>query len=242
MGTRAKIKHFLKPYIKYKKTFLNILLVFAIVVMVQYGVNHFLATERGERFFQNNFTLASTFIILYLSISHVLAPLFAAPISYASLSIFGIWQTSLYTYIAGLISAAVGFWIARRFGRKIVVDLIGEDSMQNVDEFVEHAGEGVLIVSRILGFSLFEVITYAYGLTSISFKKFYLITIIFSIVPNILIPILFQAFDFHSVKSLLVFMVFLGIIGGGYLYVLKHRWRKAKRKIQEKKLLSEKSS
>ncbi len=211
--------------LKYKSTFIKILASFILIVALQYGINHFLSTARGEAFFNDHFIAASIFIIVYMSISHVLAPLFAAPISYASLSIFGIWQTSLYTYLAGLISGAIGFWISRKYGRKIVMDLIGKEAMKQVDYFIHHSGTGILIVSRIIGFSLFEVITYAFGLTSMSFRKYYLITALASIIPNLIIPFAFQRFDFHDLTSLILFMVFLGIIQGVYIWILRLRWK-----------------
>jgi uncharacterized membrane protein YdjX (TVP38/TMEM64 family) len=90
---------------------------------------------------------------------------------------------------------------------------------------VTHSGTGVLIVSRIFGFSLFEIITYAFGLTKMSFRKFFIITAIFSIVPNIVIPIIFQQYDFHSIKALVIFMTVLAAVQGVYLLFIRYRWK-----------------
>jgi len=211
---------------KYKSSFFKIFISFVSIIFLQYLVNRVLATPYGELFFKEHVVLASIFIIGYITLAYVFAPLFAAPVSYASLTIFGVWQNSLYTYIAGLLSAGIGFWIARKFGRKLLQTFIGKETLASIDSFVAHSGTGVLIVSRIFGFSLFEIITYAFGLTKMSFKKFFVITALFSIVPNIVIPLIFGAYDFHSIKALVIFMIVLAAIQGAYLLFIRYRWKK----------------
>jgi uncharacterized membrane protein YdjX (TVP38/TMEM64 family) len=225
MSARQK-DSFIEKIEKYKGSFFKIFISFVSIIFLQYLVNRVLATPFGELFFKEHVVLASIFIIGYITLAYVFAPLFAAPVSYASLTIFGVWQNSLYTYIAGLISAVIGFWIARKFGRKLLQTFIGKATLTSIDSFVNHSGTGVLVVSRIFGFSLFEVITYAFGLTTMSFKKFFFITAFASIVPNIVIPLLFQQYDFHSIKALLIFMVVLAAIQGVYLLFIRYRWKK----------------
>jgi uncharacterized membrane protein YdjX (TVP38/TMEM64 family) len=210
---------------KYRGAFFKIFVSFVAIIFLQYLVNRVLATSYGELFFKEHVVLASIFIIGYISVAYIFAPLFAAPVSYASLTIFGVWQNSLYTYIAGLLSAGVGFWIARKFGRNLLRTFIGKETLASIDSFVTHSGTGVLIVSRIFGFSLFEIITYAFGLTKMSFRKFFIITAIFSIVPNIVIPIIFQQYDFHSIKALVIFMTVLAAVQGVYLLFIRYRWK-----------------
>ncbi len=224
----SEIENILKKLHKYKGAFLKIVGSFVIIIALQYLINRFLQTPTGELFFEEHIVLASIFIILYTTITHIFAPFFAAPVAYASLTIFGVWQTSLYMYISGLISGAIGFWIARKYGRKIVIDLVGEDAMKDVDYFVHHSGAGILTISRIVGFSLFELITYAFGLTSMSFKKFYLITVFASIIPNVLIPIIFQQFNFHRFETLAIFMVILGLIESVYILIIRYQWKSKK--------------
>jgi uncharacterized membrane protein YdjX (TVP38/TMEM64 family) len=223
--TAHKKDSFIEKVEKYKGSFLKIFLSFVSIIFLQYLVNRVLATSYGELFFKEHVVLASIFIIGYISLAYIFAPLFAAPVSYASLTIFGVWQNSLYTYIAGLLSAGVGFWIARKFGRKLLQTFIGKETLASIDNFVAHSGTGVLIVSRIFGFSLFEIITYAFGLTKISFKKFFIITALFSIIPNIVIPIIFGAYDFHSIRALVLFMIVLAGIQGVYLLFIQYRWK-----------------
>lgn len=228
MSYAERFEYLLSKLKKYESTLWKLGLSLGLVIALQYGINHFLSTQTGEDFFHEHIVASSIFIILYMSFAHIVTPLFAAPISYASLSIFGVWQTALYTYVAGLISGVIGFWISRKYGRRIVEDFVGKEAMSNVDYFIKHSGTGILIVSRIIGASLFEVISYGFGLTSMSFKKYYTITIFASIIPNVILAWLFQNYNFHKPTSLIFFMVVLGIIEGAYILLIRHQWKNKK--------------
>jgi uncharacterized membrane protein YdjX (TVP38/TMEM64 family) len=156
------------------------------------------------------------FVIGYTIISHVLAPLAGTPGVLLSIALFGIPQTMVYIYFASVVSAGLCFGIARRFGRDWVMRLVGKEAMEEVDHFVEVSGTRILILSRIFGFSLFEIISYAAGLTTISFKKYFAVTAVFTLIPNTFFSIVFKDLDFSSWDS---FLLWLGtLISTGLLF------------------------
>ncbi len=152
-------------------------------------------------------------VMLYIIISHVLAPLAGMPAVLLGASIFGIPQTIFYIYIAGLISGSINFWISRQFGRKWIIKLVGGKTMVQIDQFVEIFGKRILILSRIFGFALFEVVSYAAGLTKISFKKYFLITAVFSAIPSVIFAFLFKDVNLLTSSASLLWIGTIALTG-----------------------------
>ena len=159
-------------------------------------------------------------VITYTIVSHIFAPLAGTPGILLSVVLFGLPRTMVYMYFASMISASLCFWIARRFGRGWVVRLVGKEAMAEVDRFVESSGTQILVLSRIFGFSLFEIISYAAGLTTISFKKYFAITAVFTLIPNTILTFVFKDLDFSSGGGLLFWLgtlVFAGLLFSFFL-------------------------
>ncbi|OGG02905.1 hypothetical protein A2W14_00105 [Candidatus Gottesmanbacteria bacterium RBG_16_37_8] len=132
------------------------------------------------------------------------------------MTIYGVKTGMFLLYVASLISATINFWISRKFGRKLVTKLVGEKSMKEVDEFTSVEGKQVLIISRLFGFPIFEFISYAAGLTNISFKNYFVITAIASILTNIAAYLVFRNINFQSETGI---MVWIGsIVGTGLIF------------------------
>lgn len=160
-------------------------------------------------------------VIAYVVISHIFAPIIGSPGIMMSVGVYGIFATMLYTYIGGLISATIAFYISRKWGRGVVVKLVGEKTMQQVDNFVEMFGGRMLIISRIFGFPIFEVISYAAGLTNMSYKRYIVITILFSAIPNFTVNYIFRYADFSSIQSIFLVMVVMVTIGGAFIFFMQ---------------------
>jgi len=157
--------------------------------------------------------LGPLIVIAYTVISHVIAPVAGSPGVVLGFTVYGVYWGSLYLYIASLISAVINFWIARKFGRKWVIKLVGNKSMSEVDQFVNVTGTKVLILARVFGFSLFEFISYAAGLTKISFSKYIIVTALFSSIPNLIFIFFFQNIDFESQTGFILWLGSLIITG-----------------------------
>jgi len=85
--------------------------------------------------------------------------------------------------------------------------------MKEIDDFVKAFGTKILILSRIFGFSLFEVISYAAGLTKINFKNYLLITMACTVIPNLTLTFIFRNADFSSPINLIIWIGTLVITG-----------------------------
>lgn len=114
------------------------------------------------------------FIIL-LSINQIIAPLSGTPIYIAGYLAFGNIVV-LYNYFSYLLAAVVNFFISRKWGRKWVIKLVGNDDMDKVDSFVKDQGIFMLIFLRALQSHISDFVSYAYGLTKMKFRTYIVIS------------------------------------------------------------------
>ena len=77
-----------------------------------------------------------------------------------------------------MLSATVNFWIAKKLGRNLVAKLFGKKDMNKIDQFTEDFGVKSLIFLRIYQGHLVDFISYAYGLTSMKFTSYIVITVL----------------------------------------------------------------
>lgn len=163
-------------------------------------------------------------VIVYTIVSHIFAPLVNSPVFFLSIALYGMADAAIYHYIAGLISATINFAISRYLGRRWVVKLGGKKTLDKVDQLIAKSGDKMLIFSRLFGFALFDFISYAAGLTKISYKKYMLITAVFSAIPLFAFAIVFRNIN-PTFGSWLVIVSAIILFGGAFSWVMG-RWIK----------------
>jgi len=133
------------------------------------------------------------FLTVMIALGGIIVPLTALPFILAGLPLYGFWATLLFFYLGNtIIAPVVDFYIARRWGRPAVAKLAGKKAVNEMDKIAKTAGWEALIPMRIFGGVLFDSISYAMGLTSISFKKYLIITLLCPIPGHLLMFYLFQ--------------------------------------------------
>lgn len=113
--------------------------------------------------------------IFLFALTHIIAPLSATPIYFAGYALFTN-KVQIYTYLATCLSAAVNFWIAKKWGRSFVAKLVGKKDMSKIDHFIRDHGLKTLIFLRLTQGHLVDFISYAYGLTNMNFTPYFLVT------------------------------------------------------------------
>ncbi|PJA39303.1 hypothetical protein CO179_05540 [candidate division WWE3 bacterium CG_4_9_14_3_um_filter_39_7] len=160
-------------------------------------------------------------VIIYTIFSHVFAPVIGSPVAVLSFTMYGVPKTMYYMYVGGLFSSIINYWLAHTYGRKLVLKFSGQKTMEQIDFFAEHLGNRVLILSRFFAGGLFDVISYAAGITSMKFSDYYFITVIVSGVSTFITGYIFRNFDFTSPVIVLEWLAFLVILGGGFGIIFK---------------------
>lgn len=161
-------------------------------------------------------------ITFYIAFSHILAPISGTPVVLICASLYGIPKTMLITFIGGIISSIVNFHISRIYGRKIVKKLIGEKAMSKVDRIVGYFGIKMLIFSRLFGFTFFDLISYAAGLTVIKFRDYFITTFICSSIPLLIFGFISQNSDISFQNMIVLFLGAIFIVG--LFYMLSTRY------------------
>lgn len=115
-----------------------------------------------------------SFILMILQ--SVAAPLPAFLITFANAALFGWVKGALLSWTSAMAGAALCFYIARFLGRDTVEKLTSKFAIDSVDEFFNKYGRHTILIARLLPFISFDLVSYAAGLTSMSFVSFFIAT------------------------------------------------------------------
>jgi len=114
-------------------------------------------------------------IIGLMVLAIVMSPIPSAPIALASGALYGHYLGTIYVVIGAELGAMIAFLIARLLG----VDLLQKWFKINPDKSLlgsQNALMGIMFVSRLMPFISFDVMSYAAGLTALTFWRFALAT------------------------------------------------------------------
>ncbi|GCD10889.1 TVP38/TMEM64 family protein [Clostridium tagluense] len=140
-----------------------------------------------KMFASGDFTLVSAFVASYGAYAAVIsfllmifqsiaAPLPAFLITFANVNLFGWWQGALLSWTSAMAGAVVCFYIARVLGRDVVIKLTSKTGLEQIDKFFIKHGKISILIARLLPFISFDIVSYAAGLTSMSFGSFFIAT------------------------------------------------------------------
>ena len=131
---------------------------------------------------------------LLMVLQSIVAPLPAFLITFANANLFGWWKGAILSWSSAMVGAGLCFCIARILGRDVVEKLTSKSGLKNIDGFFEKHGKMSILIARLLPFISFDIVSYAAGLTSMSFLSFFIATgigqlpatIVYSIVGGML--------------------------------------------------------
>ena len=159
------------------------------------------------------------FFVFIILCTYIFVPLSGTAFYFVGIKLYGYGTALILLYIVAIISSVISFYIARRWGRKIVRKLVGEKMMNHIDNVTESHENLLLITGRTLGFFFFDFISYALGLTKISFKKYFTYTVLLTLIPAGLQYLVFKSIDFHSFKGLMIYYVSIAFTGLIFAYI-----------------------
>ena len=138
-------------------------------------------------FASGDFTVVREFVASYgryaaavsfglMILQSVAAPLPAFLLTFANANLFGWWQGAILSWTSAIAGAAVCFYIARILGRDAAEKLTSKAGLEQIDGFFEKYGKNTILICRLLPFVSFDLVSYAAGLTSMSFWSFFIAT------------------------------------------------------------------
>lgn len=113
---------------------------------------------------------------LLMILQSVIAPIPAFLITLSNAAIFGWVKGAILSWSSAMAGAALCFFIARGLGRDAVEKLTSKFALKDIDEFFEKYGKHTILIARLLPFISFDIVSYAAGLTSMSFWSFFIAT------------------------------------------------------------------
>ena len=113
---------------------------------------------------------------LIMMLQSVVAPLPAFVITFANAALFGWVKGAILSWTSAMAGAALCFYIAKFLGRDAIEKLTSKFALKNIDEFFEKYGKHTILIARLLPFISFDLVSYAAGLTSMSFIPFFVAT------------------------------------------------------------------
>lgn len=140
-----------------------------------------------QMFASGDFTVVKEFVASYgayaalisfllMIFQSVAAPLPAFLLTFANANLFGWWQGAILSWSSAMAGAAVCFFIAKILGRDVVEKLTSKAGLKQIDDFFDRYGKNTVLVCRLLPFVSFDIVSYAAGLTSMSFGAFFIAT------------------------------------------------------------------
>ena len=119
---------------------------------------------------------AAVISFLLMIFQSVAAPLPAFLITFANANLFGWWKGAILSWTSAMAGAVLCFYIARILGRDVAEKLTSKSGLQQIDSFFEKYGRNTILICRLLPFVSFDLVSYAAGLTNISFWSFLIAT------------------------------------------------------------------
>jgi len=120
-------------------------------------------------------------VIGLMVLAILVSPIPSAPIAVAAGAAYGHTWGTLYVLLGAEIGALAAFGLARLLGREVVQRWFG-DRLSVGLLGSQTALMGIVLVSRLLPFISFDIVSYAAGLTALTFWRFAIATLV-GIVP-----------------------------------------------------------
>ncbi len=112
----------------------------------------------------------SALIMMFQSVA---APLPAFVVTLTNGLLFGAFWGTLLSWSSSMAGAVLCFYIARWAGRPAAERIVSKRALNYVDRFFKRYGNNAIILTRLMPFVSFDAVSYAAGLTSMSFWGFF---------------------------------------------------------------------
>jgi uncharacterized membrane protein YdjX (TVP38/TMEM64 family) len=166
-----------------------------------------------------------------VAISQIAAPLSGFAVVVGMAKIYGLPAAMGALYLAYLTTFAVNFALARRFGRPLVLAMLGAGKLSKFSGLTANPRPLYVALSRMFGYYYNDAISYIWGVTDIDFRRYYAVSIASTIIPAAIEYAIVSRISLESPKGLLLFYLSLFALSGVSLiaWLLIRRFKAAPR-------------
>ncbi len=126
---------------------------------------------------------APAIYILLMTGAIIVVPVPDFVIGLAGAILFPWYLATLYTLIADFIGSTIVFYVARIFGRPLVIRMVREKDLNKLDSLASRLGGKTVFFLRLIPGFNFDLIGYLAGMTTMDYK-IYIIATMLGIVPR----------------------------------------------------------
>ena len=225
---RKSINRSPKNQLSLKKIALILCLTLAIFVIRSYGGIDYLEQDKLQQWIAGYGNLAPlVYMLIYTAAPIFLLP--GLPIGIVGGLIFGPFWGVVYTITSATAGASLAFLISRYLARGLVKDRLEESRWQNLSLEVNQNGWKIVALTRLVPLFPYNLLNYAFGLTSISFRHYCLATFIFMLPGVIACITLSSSLTALLGEGQLTPSFFIGVCLLGALSLLPLAYRRLKR-------------
>lgn len=117
--------------------------------------------------------------------TYFVPPLSGGPLNVFAGTLFGLHNGLVYALLGDLVGGSVNYWLARILGRPVITRIAGETGVARVDQFAHQFGDWRgLLLARILLAGIYDLASYAAGVTLLPFKHYLIVTVIGGFIPT----------------------------------------------------------
>jgi len=132
--------------------------------------------------------LAPIAYVLLKAATVILTPISGSPLRLTAGALFGFWAGVALSVLGGVLGGSANFWIARRFGRGVVVRLLGPGALARVEPMLDRlASWKALALARVALAPLWDVLSYGVGLTRLRFRTYLAVATVGDLVPTMIL-------------------------------------------------------
>jgi uncharacterized membrane protein YdjX (TVP38/TMEM64 family) len=131
-------------------------------------------------------------LLIGLMILHTLVPVPAELLALVAGRMLGPFWGLLTIWIGAVLGAALGFFLARVYGQALIQRFVAQPRLRHVRDWLQRDDPFILLALRLVPILSFNLINYALGLTTVSWRRFMWTTAV-GIVPMTLLMVVVGA-------------------------------------------------
>lgn len=171
--------------LKIKKRSYFFLIITGVLFLLLYFISIQVPEENIRKIVQNLDPFGPIVLILLFWLTNIIAPLGATPFIFAGFYLYG-QMIVIIAFTAAVLAMITNYWIARIWGRSLVVKLAGSENLERIDRLTDSYGYQTLFIIRLFLKEFHDVVSYVFGLTKIKFIPYFIISVI-GMIPGTII-------------------------------------------------------
>ena len=183
--------------------------------------------------------LSGLAVVGLMATAVVINPVPSAPIALAAGAVFGHTWGTIYVVIGAAMGAVVAFSIARTLGYQVLERFLGQ-RFKRYGEINQNRLMIMVFISRLIPFISFDLVSYAAGLTALSYGRFAIATLIGLVPTSFLLTHFGSELAATELNQALVALVMLGVVAliPLFLKAIRHRRKRHRRESVPNRAIS----